>query len=294
MPTRRRIGAPSVSSLTGRRATWSRPSTTDRRPPLGAAVVELERGERRTVDSVAAGIRSHEHQAVAGAFGPSPHELIGSHEADAHRVDQRVVHIAILEIDLTADGWDSDAVAVTAYAGDNAFDVSPRFLGRTKTQRVEKSDGSRAHGDHVADDSADTGRCSLVRLDGRRVVVRLDLENDGPPLADADRASVLTRALHHGWSGGRKTAEQRLRALVRAMLRPTNAEHAELDFVRCSFELPDDCPVLIRSERNLDELAFVHRFHTQDISTFSALSATERNSFRPSVPPSSASEQRSA
>src|SRR5207237_2037949 len=106
----------------------------DRRPPLGAAVVEHERGERRTLDSVAAGIRSHEHQAVAGAFGPGPHELIGSHEADAHRVDQRVVHIAILEIDLTADGWDSDAVAVTAYAGDNAFDVSPRFLGRTKTQ----------------------------------------------------------------------------------------------------------------------------------------------------------------
>src|SRR3989454_9043359 len=77
------------------------------------------------------------------------------------------------------------------------------------------------------------------------------------------------------------------------MLRPENPEHAELDFVRCSFELLDDGPVLIRSERNLAELAFVHRFDTQDTRTFSAFSATERNSFRPSVPPSSASEQRS-
>src|SRR5437667_4569460 len=77
------------------------------------------------------------------------------------------------------------------------------------------------------------------------------------------------------------------------MLRPQNAEHAEIASFRYSFELHDDGLVLIRSERNLAELAFVHRFHTQDISTFSALSATERNSFRPSVPPSSASEQRS-
>src|SRR3981081_1680067 len=77
------------------------------------------------------------------------------------------------------------------------------------------------------------------------------------------------------------------------MLRPQNAEHSELDFVRGPLQLLDDDPVLLGSERYFTQLALVKHLRRQEPRTFIALSATERNSLSPSVPPSSASAQRS-
>ena len=48
-----------------------------------------------------------------------------------------------------------------------------------------------AHGEDVADDAADTGGRTLVRLDVARVIVRFDLEGDGITLADVDHPRVL-------------------------------------------------------------------------------------------------------
>ena len=67
----------------------------------------------------------------------------------------------------------------------------------------------------------------------RRVVVRFDLERDGQPVADRDDAGVLAGpgddalALPVG-----SVRSSGLRALVRAVLAPHDAEHRELEVVR--------------------------------------------------------------
>src|ERR1700694_4636760 len=227
----------------------------DRGPSLGARLVELERCERRAVDPIAASVGADEHEAVASALGPRAHQLVDADQADAHRVDQRVVRVTVLEVDLASHRRDADAVSVTADARHDAFEVTRRFGQRAEAERVEQGDRPGAHGDNVADDAAHPGGSALVGLDGRRVVVRLDLEHSGPALADADRARVLPRTLHHRRAGRGQPPEQRLRALVRAVLRPEHSEHAELDLVGRPLQLLEDDPVLVRGKRNLPELA---------------------------------------
>src|SRR2546430_16158273 len=125
------------------------------------------------------------------------------------------------------------------------------------------------------------------------MVMRFDLEHDRPAFADAHRACVFAGALQDGASSRGQAAEQCLGALVGAVFRPQDAEHAELDLVGGSLQLLENDPVLIRGERNLPQLALIHRFDAQDTRTFKAVPATDLKSFNPSVPPSSASEHRS-
>jgi hypothetical protein len=75
---------------------------------------------------------------------------------------------------------------------------------RTETQRIQQRDRSRAHREDVANDSADTGRRTLVRLDERRVIVRLDLEDGGEAIADIDRTGVFARSLQDLRPAGRQ------------------------------------------------------------------------------------------
>jgi hypothetical protein len=64
-----------------------------------------------------------------------------------------------------------------------------------EAERVEDRDRTRAHREDVAQNAADTRRRALERLDERRMIVALDLEDDRPAVADIDRARVLARAL---------------------------------------------------------------------------------------------------
>src|SRR4029077_9427836 len=125
------------------------------------------------------------------------------------------------------------------------------------------------------------------------MVVGLDLEHRSPALTDIHRSRVLAGSLDHRRAGGRQPAQQRLRALVRTVLRPEHPEHSELDLVGGPLQLLDDDPVLLGGERHLSEASLVHALGRQETRTFIAFAATERNSFSPSVPPSSGSEHRS-
>src|SRR6185312_2482415 len=86
-----------------------------------------------------------------------------------------------------------------------------------------------------------------------------------------------------------------LGSLVRAVLGPEHAEHAQLDCVRRPVEGFDDDPVLVLRERHLAQPLRIGLAHVQaqETRTLISPSATERNSFRPSEPPRSASAQRS-
>ena len=155
-----------------------------------------------------------------------------------------------LELDLAADVGDAHAVAVVADALDDAREQVPLGLGveLAEAQRVEDRDRPRSHGDDVAQDPADAGRGALERLHRRGVVVALDLERDGDPVADVDHARVLARPLQDTLARRGQRGEQRPRMLVGAVLAPKQREHGELEVVGLTLEQLADALVLMVGE----------------------------------------------
>ena len=73
---------------------------------------------------------------------PAPARLgarhaVGREEPDAHRVDERVRRVGVVEDRVAADGGDADAVAVVADAADRAAELEP---GLAEAQAVEERD----------------------------------------------------------------------------------------------------------------------------------------------------------
>jgi hypothetical protein len=63
------------------------------------------------------------------------------------------------------------------------------------------------------------------------VVVRLDLERDGRPVAEVEDARVLARPLQDALAGRRKPLQEPSRVLVPAVLGPEEGEDRELEVV---------------------------------------------------------------
>jgi hypothetical protein len=72
------------------------------------------------------------------------------------------------------------------------------------------------------------------------VIVRLDLERDGRPVAEIEDAGVLARPLEDALAGGRQPLQERRRVLVAAVLRPEQGEDRELEMVRVAAEQISD------------------------------------------------------
>ena len=206
--------------------------------PLGRAArrskVSLASTET-PADAVAAGAGTEQDDEVAARRWRWPGGCPRAARADAERVDQRVALVAGVEDDLAADVGQAQAVAVAADPGDDAGH-DPGGVGvvqGAEAQRVHHRDRPGAHRHDVADDAADAGRRALVRLDVAGVVVALDLERDGPALADVDDAGVLADAdqqvLAHR-VGGRlaELAQVHLAGLVGAVLAPHHRVHRQL------------------------------------------------------------------
>ena len=177
-------------------------------------------------------------------------------EADAHGVDEGVFTVGIVEEDLAAHVGDAEAVAVAADTGDDALEQAAvlGLVGRAEAQRVQQRDGPRAHGEDVADDAADARRRALIGLDGRGVVVGLDLHGHGEAAADVDDAGVLLAGLDHDPGAGvGEAAQQRLGVLIAAVLAPKGAEHTKFEGVGLAVEPVDDHLVLGGAEGHLVE-----------------------------------------
>src|SRR5205823_13967993 len=102
-------------------------------------------------------------------------DAFGRKKPDAHRVDQGVVLVRLVEDGLAPDRRNADAVAVVADPRDRAPEPPAR---RAEPQPVQERDRARAHRDDVAQDPADPGRGALEGLDRTRAVVALDLERN--------------------------------------------------------------------------------------------------------------------
>src|SRR5262249_273895 len=72
-----------------------------------------------------------------------------------------------------------------------------------EAERVEHGNRPRAHGENVAQDSADSGGRTLEGFHIARMIVRFDFERGDKAVANVHNASVFSRALHHelatGW-----------------------------------------------------------------------------------------------
>jgi hypothetical protein len=193
---------------------------------------------RRAVDTVAARLVADVEHRVARPFGPGAEDLIGADQADAHHVDERIARVFRREGDLAAHRRAAEAVAVPADARDDAVHelLHPGLVELAEAERVEDRDRARAHREDVAQNAADTRRRALERLDERRMIVALDLEDDRPAVADIDRARVLARALQDVRAGLRQAREEDARVLVGAVLRPERREETELGVGRLAPE----------------------------------------------------------
>ena len=207
----------------------------------------------RAADSVAAGRGAVEDDMRADRRRARACDPVRRQQADAHRVDEAVVAVRLVEDRLAADGRDADAVAVMADAGNCTAEV---VVGLGEAQAVEERDRPRAHRHDVAQDPADAGRGALERLDRRGMVVRLDLEGDGLAVAEVDHAGVLAGALQNAFPLGGKPLQQEGRVLVATVLRPEQREDRELEVVRFAAEqLADAVELLIgQPQRTVERL----------------------------------------
>ena len=202
------------------------------RAPIGEGVGGED---RRAADAVAAGARPEQHALVAGAGGVGELDVLVAHDADRERVDERVALVDGVEHRLAADVRQAQAVAVEADAARHAVHhaCGVGVVDGAEAQLVHDGDGARAHRDDVAHDAADAGRGALERLNVAGVVVALDLEGDGPALADVDDAGVLPHADHEALLHlvrylVAEAAQVDLGGLVRAVLAPHDGVHRQL------------------------------------------------------------------
>ena len=126
-------------------------------------------------------------------------DAVARRDAEREGVHQDVVVVARVEVDLAADGRHADAVAVVPDAADDAA----HEVRRARVVEAPKRSESRLA----------IGRAPMVKMSRRMpptpvaapwngstndgMVVALDLEDRGEPVADVDRAGVLARALQH-------------------------------------------------------------------------------------------------
>src|SRR5581483_6829084 len=181
----------------------------------------------------AAGRRAVEHDDVPRPLCLRRLESLRIEDADAHRVHEAVAGIRLVEDGGAAEVRDADGVAVAADAGDGALE---RVIRRAEPEAVEERDRARTHCDDVAEDAADPRRSALVRLDRRRMVVRLDLERHRRAFPEVEDAGVLARPLQHALAAGGQPLQKRRRVLVPAVLRPEEREDRELEVVRVAPE----------------------------------------------------------
>jgi hypothetical protein len=200
---------------------------------LGRLAELLAREDARAADPVAAGRGAVDDDGVPLAARARAHQPRDREEADAHRVHERVVRVPLVEDALASDRRDADRVAVVADATDGAVERPTRAA---EPQPVEQRDRPRSHRDDVAEDPADPCRRPLEGLDGGRVVVALDLEGDGQPLAEVEHAGVLAGALNDPRTARREPLEERCGMLVPAVLGPEEREDRELEVVRVAVE----------------------------------------------------------
>jgi hypothetical protein len=165
--------------------------------------------------------------------------------------DERIAFVRFIEIDFSGNRRNAETVSVVRNTRNYAAEESAHFRGREfpKAQRVQAADWPSAHRENVPNDPADTGRRALKRLDGARMIVRLDLESDRQSIANVNDAGVFFASADEDAGGfGGKSFEKRTRVLIGTMLAPHHREDAQLRVVRLAAQNAFDALILLGGE----------------------------------------------
>ena len=214
------------------------------------------------MDPVATGARAGQEKHIAGSVGGRAGQVLDACDADAHRVHERVLGIAVVEVDFAGHVGNADAIAVPADAVHDSPEQPsvPGGVRRAETEGVQQGDGPRSHGEDVTHDAAHAGCRPLQRLHGGRVVVGLDLENNRQSVAYVDGAGILGAGLGEcPVRARRQHSQQRTRVFVSAVLAPEGAEHAQFNRVRLPVKPVDDHVVLRLGQRDFVENFLANR-----------------------------------
>jgi hypothetical protein len=194
--------------------------------------------QRRAVNPVAACLCADINYGIANAFGFGEKDFFFFRDAESEGIDQRVLRVARLEGDFAADGGNAETISVASdaanYAVENAPILRGVLFGRVFTRRdfaeaegIENGDGTRPHGENIAQNATDAGRRSLKGLDVTRMIVRFDFEGGNEAVADVHDTSVFTRALHDEFAARGQSLQVDLAGFVGAVLAPHHAENAQ-------------------------------------------------------------------
>ena len=240
------------------------------------------------MDAVTTGLGAEIDHRVADTGGGRIEDVVLVGQTHGHGVDQDVAVIRLVEIGLAAHGGDADAIAVAADAGHHARHQMAGLgvAGVTETQGVHVGDGTRAHGEDIAQNAADAGRRALIGFDERRVVVAFHLEDDGVVVADVDDAGVLARTADDPRRLGRQGLQPLLRRLIGTMFRPHDREDAQFGQIGLAAHDLQDQLVLVGLDAVLSDDFGGNLAHDN-------ASTSESNISLPSAPPSRSSARRS-
>ncbi len=173
---------------------------------VDVGVRQLGGRERRAVDAVPTRPAAQSDDQIARP-GITRHPVAG-HHPHASAVDEWIADVVVVEPHGAVDGGNAHPVAVVADArddlGQDAAGVQTTRGKRTIRVRrpgVEMSDAEdiagrdrarrQAGADDVPDAATDAGCGTAVRLQGGRMVVRLDLEADRVLLVEGDDARIV-------------------------------------------------------------------------------------------------------
>jgi hypothetical protein len=98
------------------------------------------------------------------------------------------------------------------------------------------------------------------------MVVALDLERDGEPLADVDDAGVFAGSLQDPLARGGQPLEERRRMLVATVLGPEQREDRELEVIRLPAEQVTD-PVKLAVRQPKGAMKRLFRYRRQRIES---------------------------
>src|SRR5665213_1830152 len=159
------------------------------------------------MDTVAARLCANINDRVSSTACFAVEDFVFADQAEREGVYQRVAVVTSLKFGFAAQVWHAKAVSVTGDAADHTFNngviaIDEFFIGaarlnRAKTQRVHHGQRPCAHGENIAQNSANASRGALERFNIAGVVVAFNLEGAGPTVSYVDNAGILTWPLHH-------------------------------------------------------------------------------------------------
>ena len=118
------------------------------------------------MNPVPARLRTNVHHRVIDTLGDAGEDLFFLDDAEGKSIDENIGVVALVEEAFAAHRGHPDTVAVAADAGDHAGQqvARARVSDAAKTQRVERRDGPRAHGEDIAQNAAHASGRALIGL----------------------------------------------------------------------------------------------------------------------------------